>query len=304
MIEELRNLRQQLLFSGRFDPPPFKNCVIAGMGGSGIAGRIFSEIYTKIPVVCLSSYEIPEFVDSDTLFIGMSYSGNTEETITAFREAERRGAQMAAVTSGGALEKMCNRTVRIPQGLQPRSALGYLFSPLALSLMPGAAEDLLEASKLVAEIDSDNSWIKTMADSLVDSGRIPVMLGYPPFQSVAYRWQTQFNENSKLLSFNLNFPELDHNAIMALERSYSKDAFLFYLFGGSHGRIRNRVNFTLDLTSTDAADIPIKGDSIIARAFYLVHIGDYLSYYAALRRKVEPTDVTTIEKLKGLLGKV
>ena len=114
MIDELKSLRQQLLFSGKFDPPEFRNCVIAGMGGSGIAGRIFSDIYTKKPVTCVSSYEIPDFVDSDTLFIGMSYSGNTEETIAAFREAERRGAQMAAITSGGALEKMCQRTGILP----------------------------------------------------------------------------------------------------------------------------------------------------------------------------------------------
>ncbi|MFG1459798.1 MAG: bifunctional phosphoglucose/phosphomannose isomerase [Thermoplasmataceae archaeon] len=304
MIDELKSLRQQLLFSGKFDPPEFRNCVIAGMGGSGIAGRIFSDIYTKKPVICLSSYEIPDFVDSDTLFIGMSYSGNTEETIAAFREAERRGAQMAAITSGGALEKMCHRTVKIPQGLQPRSALGYLFVPLALSIILGAAEDLIEASNLVTEIDNDNSWIKTMADSMVDKGRIPVILGYPPFQSVAYRWQTQFNENSKLLSFNLTFPELDHNAIMALEKTYNKDSFVYYTLGGAQGRIKNRINFTLDLTSTENIEIPVKGKSIIAKTFYLTHIGDYISYYAALKRKVEPLDVTTIERLKGLLSKV
>ncbi|MCL5804726.1 MAG: bifunctional phosphoglucose/phosphomannose isomerase [Candidatus Thermoplasmatota archaeon] len=302
MLDELKNLKEQLLFQGKFEHADFKNIVIAGMGGSGIAGSIFSEIYDKSPIEIISEYYVPSYVNSDTLFIAISYSGNTEETISAYREAERKGAQTAAITSGGTIAKICRNSLLIPSGLQPRSALGYMLVPLILSLIPDSSKDLKEASKVVENIDSSNDKIKDEARNLVQARKLPVIMGFKPFESVAYRWQTQFNENSKLLAFSSSFPELDHNQIMALENSYGKENLAFYYFSGASGKVKERIKFTIDLTGIEAKQIPVEGNSRIAQIMHLVHYGDYFSYYAALERKVEPRDVTTIENLKKLLS--
>jgi len=190
----------------------------------------------------------------------------------------------------------------IPSGLQPRSALGYMLVPLILSLIPDSSKDLKEASKVVENIDSSNDKIKDEARNLVQARKLPVIMGFKPFESVAYRWQTQFNENSKLLAFSSSFPELDHNQIMALENSYGKENLAFYYFSGASGKVKERIKFTIDLTGIEAKQIPVEGNSRIAQIMHLVHYGDYFSYYAALERKVEPRDVTTIENLKKLLS--
>lgn len=302
MLDELKSLKEQLLFQEKFEHGYFKNIVIAGMGGSGIAGSIFSEIYDESPVEVVSDYTIPAYVNSDTLFIAISYSGNTEETISAYREAERRGAQTAAITSGGTLGKICRKSLIIPGGLQPRSALGYMLVPLISSLMHDHSKDLKEASKVVENIDSMNDRIKEEAAVLVKAKKLPVIMGFKPFKSVAYRWQTQFNENSKLLAFSASFPELDHNQIMALESSYGKENLAFYYFSGASGKVKERIKFTIDLTGIEAKQIPVEGSSRIAQIMHLVHYGDYFTYYAALERNIEPREVTTIEKLKKLLS--
>ncbi len=302
MIEELRSLKNQLLFDGSFEHGTFKNIVIAGMGGSGIAGSIFAELYHKHPVCTLSDYSVPAYVDSDTLFIAISYSGNTEETISAYREAEMRGARMVAITSGGELEKMCKSTVKIPSGLQPRSALGYMLSPIVRSMVDDGSTQLKEAASVVKAVDEDTSSLRGIAESMVASERIPIILGYSPYSSVAYRWQTQFNENAKILAFSSSFPELDHNQIVALGKSYGLNKFQFFVFGGSTGRVRDRIQFTLDLAGIEAIEIPMAGKSPVARTMHFVHTGDYISYFAALSRKVEPADVAIIEELKRLLA--
>ncbi|EQD79504.1 bifunctional phosphoglucose/phosphomannose isomerase, partial [mine drainage metagenome] len=241
MLEELTSLKEQLLFQGKFEHQEFKNIVIAGMGGSGIAGSIFAEIFDACPIETVSDYSVPAYVGHDTLFIAISYSGNTEETISAFRDAERKGAQTAAITSGGTLGKICRNSLIISGGLQPRSAIGYMLAPLVSSLIPGSSGDLKEASRAVEKIDSSNAQIKEEAGVLVGEKKLPVIFGFKPFESVAYRWQTQFNENAKMLAFSAYFPELDHNQIMALESSYGRDSLAYYYFSGASGRVRDRI---------------------------------------------------------------
>ncbi len=128
--EELKTLKDQIKFGGRFEVKDHENIVIAGMGGSGISGKILSEFYSKKPLFVVDDYNIPDFVDEKTEFFAVSYSGNTEETLHAANQAKKKGAHVHAITSGGSLSKMNYDTILIPSGLQPRSALGYLLMPL------------------------------------------------------------------------------------------------------------------------------------------------------------------------------
>lgn len=303
-IDQLKDLKKQVKFQGDFGKlSGFRNIVISGMGGSGIAGSIFSELYRKCPVEVVTDYHLPEYAGSDTLFIGISYSGNTEETLSAAGEAIRNGCQVRLVTSGGQLSEMGQDTVLIPPGLQPRSALGYLLKPFLSTFITSSEEEYAEISGILQELDNDNKAQEELATEISGRQEIPVVMGYEPLRWVAYRWKTQFNENSKLLSFSNYFPELNHNETVPLRSSYRKDVFRFLVFGGAPQRIEERIRITSRITGTDFTRIPVVGNTLLQRLFYLIHYGDYLSYHLARARNLDPEEVGVIEELKKELKK-
>ena len=230
-LDELRSLKDQIRFNGRFEiPEGTKNVVIAGMGGSGIVGRIFSELYSEIPVSIVDDYRAPDFVGKETLYIAISYSGNTEETIDSVNDAKAKGAITLAITSGGKLAKLADKTVIIPKGLNPRSALGYMLAPLATSFGIAGDKEIDEAYKLLNELDENNEAEKGIAREIYSNESIPVIYGIAPYKAVAYRWKTQFSENAKVLAYSSSFPELNHNDTMSLDGTYRKGEFYFIAF--------------------------------------------------------------------------
>lgn len=303
-LGELRTLKDQVLFSERIEGhEQYSRIVIAGMGGSGIAGRIFQELYSKRPVITVDDYHIPEFVDSKTLFISMSYSGNTEEVLSSTEEARKRKARVVAVTSGGRLSESADEVIQIRGGLQPRSSLGYMLMPLLNTFMDLDDEAPDKLRNMLKEMDDDNSKMKAEAEEIFKRELIPVIYGFSPFRSIAYRWRTQFNENSKILALSSYFPELDHNEIVPLKPTYRKDVFRFYTFDcAENPRIQKRIDATEKVTGTvfNRIEVPVSGN--IGRAFFLVHYGDYLTYHLANLRGIDPTDVSSIENLKKLLS--
>ncbi|MEM0130157.1 MAG: bifunctional phosphoglucose/phosphomannose isomerase, partial [Thermoplasmatales archaeon] len=229
-VEEIVSLKEQIAFGGEISiESDFGNIVVAGMGGSGIAGNIFSQMYGKKPVHVIRSYSIPQFVDRSTLFIALSYSGNTEETIDAVKRAKESGAAIAAVTTGGKLAEIVENTVLIPSGLQPRSAVGFLTMPLLNAFDLVRKEDITETRHELENIDYNTRELESIASVLFEGNRIPFILGTPDTEAISYRWKTQFNENSKVLAFNSNFPELNHNETMPFRMSYRRDEFHFFV---------------------------------------------------------------------------
>lgn len=301
-LDELKTLKKQVLIEDSFDLPECFSCVvIAGMGGSGIVGKLFSEFYNVKPVICIDDYTIPDFVNEDTVFIGISYSGNTEETISCTAEALKKGAHVFIVTSGGKLSKMSEHIILIPSGLQPRSAIGYMLMPLLntfLHMNEGKRETL---SRLLEDLDNHHESASELGKRIALDHKLPVIFGFSPFRFVAYRWKTQFNENSKLMAISNYFPELNHNDTMSLRDTYLKNNFFFITFGGSIEKITKRINATEKVTSTDFFRIDPSGEDEIEKMFYLIHFGDYMSYETALTREVDPRDVSSIEDLKILI---
>jgi glucose/mannose-6-phosphate isomerase len=303
-LEEINSLRDQVSFRKEISlPEKFTSVVIAGMGGSGIAGRIFKDIYGAKPVVIVDSYSIPKFVDSSTFFIAISYSGNTAETISALEEAKKRGAKVAAITSGGMIEDMVPDPVIIPRGLQPRSAIGFLLIPLLRGFGIVTDSDLGEARSTIEKTGRDTSYYEQVAMEIHSGKRIPVIYGTSPFGSIAYRWKTQFNENAKILSYSSYFPELNHNDTMALEKTFRKDEFYFIVLtsGQTEPILRRRIKITSELCNVSFNEINGEGDSTASIIFTLIHKGDYISYFLARYRNVDPRDVAIIEELKERL---
>ncbi len=304
-IDELRFLKEQLKFNGSFRlPKNFDNVVIAGMGGSGISGKIFQEIYSGKPLFLVNDYEIPDFVSRSTLFIAISYSGNTEETLAATRSAIKKGAHVVTISSGGALAGYGNQHIRIPRSdLQPRSATGYMLMPLLRSFSMVKESEIREAYSLLSNLDKDHSECLSHAKSISKSKAMPVIYGSRPFKGVAYRWKTQFNENSKVISYSSDFPELNHNDTLALAKTYGKSGFYFLVFDSADARVSRRIKITKNITHSSFKIIKIKGKSLVPKLFYLIHYGDYVSYGLGKLRGIDPADVSLIEKLKKMLAK-
>ncbi len=299
-IDELNMLKEQLKFKEKVEVPRgVENIVVAGMGGSGIAGKIFSEFYSEKPVTIADSYDLPNFVSKSTLVIAISYSGNTEETLSMVSEAVKKGAHTITISSGGELADHGDQHIKIPRSdLQPRSATGWMLLPLLYGFDAATEGEVREARGLLEKLDKDNLSCRAHAKAMCKGELIPVIYGSSPFNSVAYRWRTQFTENAKVLAYSNSFPELNHNDTMALAKTYKKSDFYFLVFSSLNAKITKRIAVTARITKSKFNIIESKGSSDVARMFYLLHYGDYLTYHLGMLRKVNPMDVSLITLLK------
>ncbi len=302
-LDELKNLKEQIKIKNRFDINfDFDNIVISGMGGSGVVGNIFQEYYRGKPVITVGDYGIPDFVNEKTLFIGISYSGNTEETLDNTEEAKNKGAHVVGITSGGKLETMVDNKIIIPSGIQPRSALGSMLMPLYNTFNLVSDEQLDGIYQTLDSVDQNHDEMKNDAFKIYENSYIPIIFGSRPYKSVAYRWKTQFNENAKTFAFYNSFPELNHNDTMPLKSAYRRDEYLYYVFESDNPRVNQRIRITQEITGSQFNLIKSPSDQYFNKLFYLIHYADYLTYQLALIRNVDPTDVSTIEELKQKLA--
>jgi glucose/mannose-6-phosphate isomerase len=303
--------------------------VVIGIGGSAIGAdllRGYAEGELRIPFLVSRGYHLPAFVDRETLVVASSYSGNTEETLSAYAEARQRGARMFAIASGGELERRAQADgvpfCRIPAGYSPRAALGYSFAPLLavmarLGLLRDRAEDLAEAVRVMQELRAElgqetpaaNNAAKQLAERLY--GKLPFIYGAAPWSAVAaYRWKGQLNENAKNISHSNALPELNHNETVGWEHPASLAAQVEVVLlrdREDHPKVQRRFEVTATIMRprvSGLSEVWSRGHSVLARLFSLIYHGDFTSCYLALLNGVDPTPVKVIDYLKGELAKV
>jgi glucose/mannose-6-phosphate isomerase len=301
--------------------------VVTGLGGSSIGGdllRSYLHAECRVPIIVNRNYGLPAFVGPETLVCAVSYSGNTEETLSAFGEARARGARLLAVTSGGQLADMADAwqipCVRVTEGLPPRTTLGYLFTPMLgilarLGLISDQKAPVAETVEVLRElgaqyrpgIETFRNLPKALARDL--HSRFPLIYGVQDFSDVvAYRWRTQFNENSKVLAGHQAFPELNHNEIVGWQGPLSSapEPWVVLLRDRQElGRIAQQIEITKAFLQERAAGITevwAQGQARLARLFSLLYTGDFTSYYLALLRGVDPKPVEAIDRLKARLA--
>lgn len=300
--------------------------VILGMGGSAIGGdllRIIMLEKCKTPVLVHRDYDLPPLVDKRTLVIASSYSGNTEETLSSFSQALNTPAKKLAITTGGRLKALADES-NVPvlcfeYDAEPRAAFGYNFFSLLgllhkLGIISIESKDIDETITVLEELTArfdkgvplENNPAKQLATKLW--GRLIVIYGAGILSDVAFRWKTQFNENSKTSAFSERLSELNHNAVVGYKFPswLSKKGFVVMLHSPSlHPRILIRYRVTAELL-TDAGIphelVDAKGDSQLAQIMSTVLFGDYVSYYLALLNSVDPSPVTAIDYLKRRLA--
>ncbi len=290
----------------------FENIVVSGMGGSAWPTDILTTWLTlPIPVYVNRTYNLPTQTTKKTLSIFSSYSGNTEETVSSYKEAIKKKIPSIAITSGGKLKKLCekNKTplILIPSNLQPRMATGYLFSSL-VSIFFNASLIDKKYVKDVLELDK-----KLKPKKLEDRGKeiakklfkkIPIIYTPDKFKSIGYVWKISFNENSKVPAFTHYFSELNHNEMNGWQNPLGKFFVLILRDLEDHPKMLKRIKLTVELIKSKKQEVEIidiqKGD-ILSRIFNTILLGEQISYYLALEYKVNPTKVKIVEEFKKKL---
>lgn len=302
--------------------------VVAGMGGSAIAGDIAADLLqveSELPIYVNRGYQVPGYVGKRTLFLALSYSGDTEETLAAVKAAQDRGAKIICVTSGGKLAELAAQKswplFLVPAGQQPRAMLPYLLVPLLKSLeqagcCSGVKGEIEKTAALLQGLKQESgpenplrtNPVKQLAKKI--AGTTPIILAVSGTSAAAgARLRTQFNENSKVTALLNLFPELNHNEIeslASLKRGQHNFSLIFLRDEEDSERIKKRLEITKSLIGSQlggANELWAKGASRLSKILSLVYFGDLLSVYLAILRGVDPTPVMVIERLKRELSR-
>jgi len=302
------------------------NVVILGMGGSAIGGDIVRRLAmaeSKVPVWVHRDYGLPAFLDADTLVIASSYSGNTEETLSAFTKSLGTRSKKLAITSGGKIEHLAQKegipVYLIDYQAPPRAAFPHSFIPLLgifqkLGLLGDKSADLKEAVDILKKLSRDlietrplgSNPAKQLAAKL--QGHVGVIYGAEILSEVAQRWKGEFNENSKSWAFFESFPELNHNAVVGYEFPVEvKDRIFVLMLRSSSLNSRNLLRYDVTAKLLAKAGIAYqfveaRGKSALAQVLSLVHLGDYASFYLSMLNEVDPTSVDAIDFVKQRLA--
>jgi glucose/mannose-6-phosphate isomerase len=304
-----------------------KNVVVAGMGGSAIGGDLLHDWLStrvSVPIEVCRDYYLPAYANDETFVFIVSYSGETEETLSALLDAVKRKCMVVAIASGGTLISFAKKLhlpyVTVRGGLQPRVAVPYLFFPLAVTLekiglVSNIGKELEETSKVLealAERNASNVSLKeNFAKKLAWELRstIPVIYGFRQYRAVAVRFKSELNENSKIPAKWESFPELNHNDIVgweATENLTKKFTVVLIRDEDEPHEIRSRIEATKKLSLPKARkvlEIKAEGKSTLAKMFSVLFLGDMTSVYLSILLGVDPAPVKIITAMKKELQK-
>lgn len=295
-----------------------RNVVVTGLGGSGIGGDLVNEFVgneLKVPFIVNKGYFVPNFVNEHTLVICSSYSGNTEETLSAMNDAISKGAQIACVTSGGKVAELSKEKgynyIVVPGGNPPRSMLAYsvvqqLFLLNGFGLISDSFKGQLQVAidLLDAEEDAIRSDAKLIAAKL--EGKVPVIYVDDSMDAVGVRFRQQINENSKMLSWSSPVPEMNHNELVGWRNKIAPWLVVFLRNKEDYARNQQRIDINKEIVgkyADEVIEIWSKGATHIERALYLIHLTDWVSQYLGELNGVDVVEVEVIDFLKGSLAK-
>lgn len=311
--------------------PLAKNVIISGMGGSALGGRIVDSLLpdrARVPIEVFTEYNLPNYVNKDTLVILSSYSGNTEETLAAGKEALNRGAMVYGITTGGKLseflkENTLNSCIFSPRENpcgQPRTALGYsIASVLAvlskcefINLLDSEMDETIEATqKFVtdygARVPSGKNVAKALAQKL--KAKIPVLIGSEHLLGSIHAFKNQLNENAKAFALAFDIPELNHHLMEGLRNPSEAKHFLHFLFMESeHYSKRVLVRYPLTREVVEKNEIEtdvykVQGTKKIIEIFELLTLSSFVSFYLALLYDIDPTPIPWVDYFKEALSK-
>jgi len=299
---------------------------VLGMGGSAIGGDLVRSIWSdrlRVPVEVVRGYDLPGWAGAGSLVVASSYSGATEETLSAVEQAFTRRCPVAVITTGGPLGAVAERaglpSLRFPGGGQPRAAVGYAVTLLAGLLERGGylalPDEEIEAGAQAAEaalaawgpdVPTERNLAKRLAWAMLD--RLPVVEASGSLAAVARRWKTQLNENGKTMAVWEELPEANHNTVVGHPhpgtiRDHQLVVFLTSALDHPRNALRSRLSAAL---VADAGilheEVRVEGATRFAQALSAIVLGDLVSVYLAYLYRADPTPVETIAGLKAALA--
>lgn len=300
------------------------NIVYAGMGGSALAALV-SESWPgyKIPFEVVRGYDIPAYVSDKTYFIAASYSGNTEETLSAIAQAEAKGAHIAVIAGGGKLAELAEAKsyplATLPKAEQPRYAVLYnlkalltLLEQAGLLAADGVSDELAKTAEFLK--NAVQSWVATVPSSRNQAkqialdviGKSAVIYGGPKFWPAAYKWKISFNENAKHIAWWNQYPEFNHNEFMGwTEQPVDKPYAVIDLRSNlENPRVQKRFEVSDRMLSgrrPAAIVVNAEGETLLEQLLWIIACGDFVTLYTALANGINPAPVDLIEKFKKSL---
>ncbi|MFH1100423.1 MAG: bifunctional phosphoglucose/phosphomannose isomerase [Methanobacteriota archaeon] len=299
--------------------------IITGMGASGISGDLIQSLFRDaidVPLVVNKEFDLPKWANKHTLTVFVSYSGNTEETLNAFKNASQKKCKIIGISSGGKLQELCEKRglthICVPGGIQPRSAIAYLFIPLVYILERNRLiknsidTDLAEVLTVTTECRNQNNKMVNEQENLAKQiartllGTTPQVYGWGIYAPVAKRWRTQFNENSKVIARDDVVPECDHNDIVgwSADGKVAKQwSVLLFRDKDEESLYQSvRLDFMETLFTGSVAhliEVAPRGKNRLAKVLYTLYLGDFVSCYLGLLRNIDPSPVDAITALKN-----
>lgn len=298
---------------------PVERIILTGMGGSALSGDLINAAFPedlKQPILLSRNYAISHPLDATTLVVVNSYSGNTEETITAYRQAIQAGAQVVAIASGGQLLDLASRDtiqwikiIKESTDFQPRMSSGYLFAILTSLLIKagwlpvGAEKAVREAAAQLFGINSEGKG-KQLGESLL--GTIPIIYTADNYWPIARIAKIKLNENAKIPAFWNVFPELNHNEMVGFTNTRDNYRIVILRDPEDDPRVNRHMLVTADVLRSQGIGLKatiwdMEGDSRLVKIFSTLMVMDWASYYLALAMGVDPTPVKLVEDFKALV---
>ncbi|RLF00658.1 MAG: bifunctional phosphoglucose/phosphomannose isomerase [Thermoprotei archaeon] len=296
-----------------------QHIIICGLGGSGIAGDLVKDALgneIKVPIEIVKEYTLPSYAGEETLVIAVSYSGNTEETLSCYVEAVEKNCMIASISSGGYLKKFSEKTgalhIDLMSGYQPRASLPQLLFAIlktleTLKIVSGQpyAEviQVLRENKTNFSPENEQNKAKELAEKLYR--KIPVIYGHSFYKGVAIRLKNEFNENTKIPAKAEVFPELDHNDIVGWEDNELSKNFTAIILRNEEEYMKERIEATIDIMKKYGAEVielSSRAETVLAKIMDICHLGGLASIYLALLYGRDPALIEPISLLKKRLG--
>ncbi len=314
-LNEAIQIGEKAVFNQPVDD--IRNVLVTGLGGSGIGGTIISQVADQelqVPLNVCKDYFIPGYVNAHTLVIVSSYSGNTEETLQALEAALQRNAKVICITSGGKILDMAKSKaldyIVIPGGMPPRSCLAYSFTQL-FYVLHGYR---LISDRFKSQLKKSVTLLKTEEEQIMQSARslaeklvhkIPVIYAAANYEGVAVRFRQQVDENSKMLCWHHVLPEMNHNELVGWTEKHDELAIVLFRNRDDYSRTQKRMEISKEVImryTPHFHEVWSKGESQLEKSFYLIHFGDWVSWYLSEIRNIDATEVNVIDYLKGSLA--
>ena len=303
------------------------NIVISGMGGSAIGGDLCKSLANdslSIPLSINRNYTLPNWVSNRSLVICSSYSGNTEESLSAYHDAKKKGAMILGISTGGELRSLLENNnldcIAIPPGLQPRAAVSFSFIPLLYILHKlnvvdsrliqdlETVPDAIKSSREIYCIEEESNSTYSLAKKIY--GTLPIIYGECDSTStIALRWKGQLCENAKMLAYHNEIPEMNHNEIVGWQENakiMNQLSVLWISDRLTHPRNKLRIDSSKNILNDLPCfqkEVAVEGKNFVERFVHLIHFGDWLSFWCSILHETDPTPVKKIDALKEILSK-